>query len=432
MYKWLIFILITITSNSIVAQKRLTAGYLDTLTYKKYMEGDWNAVIKYGSYATKHHVDFYYLRCRIGYAYYMKKEFRASAYEYERALKIYPNGIEALEYLYKCYIENQEFDRASNLYKHFPEELKTRIHSNKIPIIKNLQMTHGIKHTNFAQSLRDMNFTNISIGHRLGDGISLFHQYSYINQDIYSSAIRQHQYYVSAHIPLKFGWQVMPGFQFIKSNILAIVPSPPYTASLAMIDSSNSFLGSILISKSAKSWEAGYNVSLSNLNYGTQIQNTLFGYFFPLKNNQLSIGLNFSILNQLKQIQFTEKLKNNQTKVSQKDSFWYNAIPKIQVTYKPIKALELQAFYLYSNTQNNNELNGLLINNSIDKTIQKMGIHLQWNIYNSASVFMDYQFENKHRDISTFYNYNTTKVETAKAFDYFNHIVFGGIKINLY
>jgi hypothetical protein len=61
-----------------------------------------------------------------------------------------------------------------------------------------------------------------------------------------------------------------------------------------------------------------------------------------------------------------------------------------------------------------------------------MGMHLQWNIYKTVSVYADYQFENKQRATSTFYNLTTQKVQTVNAFDYINHIVFAGIKIYLF
>ncbi|MEY2828533.1 MAG: hypothetical protein RIQ33_391 [Bacteroidota bacterium] len=437
MYKKLILGVIIILLNFAAhAQKRMTAGHLDTLTYKKYLNGDWDAVLKYGKNATKHHIDFYYLRCRLGYAYYMKKQYRASANEYEKALKLYPQGTEALEYLYFCYIENQEFDRASLTYKKFSSEQKTRIHDYRVPIIKNIQMTAGVKHTNVSQSLRDLNFTSASIGHYVAPGLSLFHQYSGLQQDAYSSSIRQHQYYVSAHLPLKKGWQIMPAFHYIKTNVLPVTPTPPNTGSLAMLDSTSSMLAGILISKATKKIEVGYNFSFSNFNSGTQIQNSLFVYAFPLNNNNLTIGVTLSALNQSKTftIQTIEKLKRNQTRIITKDSSatWQNFIPRFQINYKPIKQFEIQAFYILPNSINNNELNGLIANNSIDVTKQRLGAHLQWNIYKTVSVYADYQFENKQRATSTFYNLTTQKVQTVNAFDYINHIVFAGIKIYLF
>ncbi|MEN9522036.1 MAG: hypothetical protein RL065_413, partial [Bacteroidota bacterium] len=382
MYKGLILgVMICLLSFSTHAQKRMTAGYLDTLTYKKYSKGDWGAVLKYGKNAVKHHIDFYYLRCRMGYAYYMKKQYRASAYEYEKALKLYPGGYEALEYLYYCYIENQEFDRASLTYKKFSAEQKIRIHDYRVPIIKNIQMTSGVKHTNVSQSLRDLNFTSASIGHYVASGFSLFHQYSALQQDAYSSSIRQHQYYVSAHLPLKKGWQIMPAFHYIKTNVMPVTPTPPNTGTLAMLDSTSSMLAGILISKATKKIEVGYNFSFSNFNSGTQIQNSLFAFAFPFNNNNLSIGITLSALNQSKIYQVTniERLKNNQVITRKVDSSatWQNIIPRFQINYKPIKQFEIQAFYILPNAINNNELNGLIANNSIDVTKQRLGAHLQ-------------------------------------------------------
>ena len=92
----------------------------------------------------------------------------------------------------------------------------------------------------------------------------------------------------------------------------------------------------------------------------------------------------------------------------------------------------MQAFYTLPNAINNNELNGLIANNSIDITKQKIGTHLQWNIYKTVSVYADYQFENKHKEKSSFYNLNTQALQTVNAFDYVNHIVFAGIKIYLF
>jgi hypothetical protein len=110
----LFYIFFTFISFSLLAQKeRLTFLKLDSITYKQYLQKDWNNLIKYAKAGLRQNIDFYYLRIRLADAYLAKHQTRKAIRELEKALEM--NGYKdkyALNLLYISYIKTGDFIRA--------------------------------------------------------------------------------------------------------------------------------------------------------------------------------------------------------------------------------------------------------------------------------------------------------------------------------
>ena len=70
----LIILLISLASLSGTANN-LDFPTADMLTYRYYQEKKWDSVIMIGKQALRQDIDFYYLRVRLGIAYFEKQEY---------------------------------------------------------------------------------------------------------------------------------------------------------------------------------------------------------------------------------------------------------------------------------------------------------------------------------------------------------------------
>ena len=93
---------IIISVNSF-AQDTLNFKTVDTVTYNAYLQKDWNKVIAVGSSALEQNIDYYFLRMRIGIAYFEKQNYRKSIIHFEKAMDANNVEVIATEYLYYAY-----------------------------------------------------------------------------------------------------------------------------------------------------------------------------------------------------------------------------------------------------------------------------------------------------------------------------------------
>ncbi|MDA3894242.1 MAG: tetratricopeptide repeat protein, partial [Salinivirgaceae bacterium] len=92
MYKKIIlFLAIIIFAISAYSQEVENATTIDKDTYILWLAKDWDRLITIGKTAIKNEVDFYYLRVRMGIAYFEKKNYHKAIYHFEKAYKFNPN-----------------------------------------------------------------------------------------------------------------------------------------------------------------------------------------------------------------------------------------------------------------------------------------------------------------------------------------------------
>jgi len=92
---------------------------IDSTSYKAYLDQDWEKVIEIGNKALKFNIDYYYLRMRMGAAYYELGQLPKAAGQYEKALMLNKNDPTAQIYLYNTYLylgKKQKAYRLSNTF----------------------------------------------------------------------------------------------------------------------------------------------------------------------------------------------------------------------------------------------------------------------------------------------------------------------------
>ena len=72
-------------NNAALSQTSKEIEIADIKTYQNFIDGDWDLLIQEGNQALKQGLDFYYLRYRLGVAYYMKKNYIKALKHFEQA-----------------------------------------------------------------------------------------------------------------------------------------------------------------------------------------------------------------------------------------------------------------------------------------------------------------------------------------------------------
>jgi len=121
---------------------------VDQKTYSFYENGNWDSVIYIGKIALKNNIDYYYLRLRMGIAYYEKTNYRLAALHFEKALKYNSSENLALEYLYYSYIFTNRKLEARVLTAKFSDQLIQKINPENKKVIDHIYFEGGAAKSN--------------------------------------------------------------------------------------------------------------------------------------------------------------------------------------------------------------------------------------------------------------------------------------------
>ena len=362
--KLLIFMLFV--ACQLQAQKAADYVQIDKQTYDAFIKKDWKQVTTIGQTAITEGVDYYFLRYRIGVAFYERGQYRSAIPHLEKALIF--NGFDEVsrEYLYYSYLFSERFSDAERVSKTFSKATKKRLKIYPPPFLTTATAELGTKLPSF-DSLRAMTFTGIGVGHRIGDVATAFYNFSTVNQTVYYGKVAQKQYYLGVNVPLKNGFSIQPAFHLIDLNLTS---TSPYVSSFHRTD----FLGAVQVLKHFTMFDASVNASQSNLynKYQTQVGAGITVY--PQLNNQLALSANATW---------------------QKDSTVSTVLFQLSARYRPTPQWELSAHFYSGNALNVNELNGFLVNNSYDVLKNRFGAMVRFNATKNLSIYALGQFENR-------------------------------------
>jgi len=126
-FKIAIFAFSLFLNTNSYSQETLNFTNVDKQTYDYYLAKDWSNVISVGENAISQNIDYFYLRMRLGIAYYERKEYEKSAKNFKKALEFNDGDELTSEYLYYSYIFTQKYAEAEQLSANFSKELKKKI-----------------------------------------------------------------------------------------------------------------------------------------------------------------------------------------------------------------------------------------------------------------------------------------------------------------
>lgn len=159
----------------------------------------WDSVIYYGNIALKNNIDYFYLRVRLGMAYYNKQNYTKSISEFEKAIKFNSSDTYAQEMHYYSYVLAGRESDAQYLFSSFTETEKNNLGVKKSGFLSSLYFESGIslsdnfkknEKTNFPGNEKiygeaDLNgnitYGHLGLKHNIGKRFSVYHSFQVLN-----------------------------------------------------------------------------------------------------------------------------------------------------------------------------------------------------------------------------------------------------------
>ena len=399
--------------TALKAQDTLTSASVESTSYSLYTATNWNELIHYGNMALSKGIDYYYLRYRLGVAYFSEKKYRNAATQFEKAIA-FNSTDEAMEYLYYCYIYTEQYERARWLSKSFSHDAAVYTGSDKFKAVSFATLEGGIGTSDSSKQFQDETYVQAGLGVYVNKRLSLFQAITYFDQKAFRGPIEQLQYYLGGNIPFKNGWSLASGIQPIYTNtvpdyvVTDSVPGPrpppgyPRPKKIAkIVDSSGTseskfnFVWAASISKSFSHFDITLGAAIGAFDTTTQYEQYLGITYYPLGNNILSLGAT------------TYMHTENHYK-----STHYGIIPYITVT--PVKPLTLTISYLANTGGNLIENTGYTVSGTPDFMVARFYCLATIALSKYISIYATYQHQDdqeEHRHWPFYYNLYSTGIK---------------------
>ncbi len=282
---------------------------VDKKTYDYYMSRQWDSLIDLGNYAIENNIDYFYLRARLGAAYYEKKNFEKAAIHFEKALGFNASDSYSIESLYNCYIFLNRQSDAHNILKQNPRVFEGKTNKG---FLKEVFIDMGINSTQnntnpfiekhppevqWAESNKtnQIFFGSAGINYSLGKNILVTNSYSHLQigntrqifigpellNDNYT--LYQNQIYTNFSYRLSKGTVLTPAFHYLSVDYKTL--SSDY----------DTIIHKVILNRTSvtfNDYAASLTLDHKFLYYGIN----LFGTFSSLNNSrQKQLGLIFSI-----------------------------------------------------------------------------------------------------------------------------------------
>lgn len=419
----------------------------DSATYAQYLAGDWQALTRDGKDAIHRGMDYYYLRMRLGIAYYELKNYRAAATHFKKALEFSQDDPVAGEYLYYCYLYSGQASRAEIYRDGFTGKLAEKFPTEKLKFIKAVsaeylystalndeyvdaaEETFGDYTSGYQSLTRNYHNASLVLSHTLGPGITFTHSYTYLSMASFmylhdgstvtvvdGLMVRQNQYFLSPSITTPSGFTISPSVHVLGISYQSILSGgngfgPGTTVGYETLKS-NAVVGGLALSQSAGPLDISLGGNYSNLNNEDQILVRGGLTWYPKGNLDLYLG----------------GYLNAQTR---RDDFssTTNIIPQYLFGAGIASKLWIEVFGAHGDMFNYVEGNGYIVYNGLDRMKHKAGMTLVIPFSKKGSTiylggrWVQYQ--------SSFTPVNPVEGPLINPLFYDSFSVFGGVSLRL-
>lgn len=387
----ILFLFLLVNIFTAKAEDFPNSAYVEQRSYHLYMEKEWDELISFTKEALKQDYDYYYLRLRVGIAYFEKQNYLVAEKHFKKALAFNSSSAIAEEYVYYCYLHTGRYEEARWLSKK-STELSRKLNTDSLPKMGFVIIEGGIKASDSSNIFKNATYFHLGLSHYIKKRFSLFNAATYFSQVEGAGKTSQFQYYLKSNIPLKRNWSISPGVHWINKKFYAVnVPKGqgrPLRSLRLKAKSSNYFVGSLSISKTIKKWNLSIENSVSNINDETQIQHGATLSYFVFGNSKLVLGC------------------TGIAHTTDSYSTTYMAVSPF-IVVRAGKRITLSANYLNNAGTNVAEANGYILNNSADLTTSRWTVIAGVNLGKHVDLYGLYQYEYKQQFAHLFnYHYN--------------------------
>ena len=482
----LLIILLLIFASTAKSQSDLTYKQVDSIMYANSASENWDEVIIAGKDALENGIDYFYLRMRMGIAYYNKDNYRSAARQLVKAGDYNPGYWLVKEYLYHSYLYSGQHDEAALIAGSLNDGLRemsgianpkvlTSLYLEAGPEFSNNFNKHELDHLPRGQDLREQDlygnsfythlgaklqihpnismyagFSNLriskqaglqyawnspdSIVHYEGGFAKLFPSRPKVETSSYNYTLRQNGVYLNANILLGRGWSFTPALHYVHVNTKSID-----------IDNNTSIVRDTAYYISAIDSVAYlyYNRASFEIHPTTLILNN-FVVSLAL-NKQISVfdlGIfgSWSNLNDLHQIQFGASI--SYYPLGNLNFYGNTSIKGLSEEKKPRPVfsqmlggkvapfLWMEGFVTFGNLRGTNESNAFIVYNISDEINLKTGINLTFVISPAVQLSIRYQYLQK-QGYRTVTGPGIPRGMRIEELDYTNQSIIGGLKWTL-
>lgn len=312
--------------TGVKAQEKISFNRINTETYRFYMEQKWDSLILTGKEALRADVDYYYLRLRLGIAYYSKSNYRSAARHFSVALELNSGDPVSLEYLYYCRLFSGETEQARHLQTQFKGDLAYKLPLQKGRFFDRLGAEYlylsGVGDELFEDpteiypldlagiqsTTRHYSNATISLVNSLAPGVTLSHTYTFLSKSshYYSNdgeravylpdqQVVQNQYYFSPGFTTPSGFTFTPMIHILGIRAQAVYDTGQGfqggTSSLALGTlKETDFVTGLGFKKNVGAVDLHLGGWYGALNSADQVQGRAGFTWFPLGNLNLYAG----------------------------------------------------------------------------------------------------------------------------------------------
>ncbi|MCC5930542.1 MAG: hypothetical protein JJU28_14945 [Cyclobacteriaceae bacterium] len=244
------FIMSLVFCTLITSGLQAQSNRVDSITYALYKNTSWNELIETSKAAFQSGIDYYYLRMRVGIAYYEKKNYASASHQFEKALEFNSADVVAKEYLYYSYLLSAREMAARRLLKTMPVSLYNKVKNSSRSKLRNLSISVSKQFPATAGTISEFTPPDINgedgvlvlpnsmvvlqtgLSHYLGASSFLEHNVSFLNRNNFSYSelnndsyifedlnVSQFLYQLSSEIYINNNWYLRPSASYINVRI---------------------------------------------------------------------------------------------------------------------------------------------------------------------------------------------------------------------
>ncbi|MDD3321325.1 MAG: hypothetical protein PHS59_07765 [Paludibacter sp.] len=372
MYK--ITILLLFISLPFYAQQNYTFATVDSLSYNYFVNGNWNELINISKEAEHQKIDFKYLQQRVGYAYFMKKDYYKAIKHYTKSLIF--DKTDEISHLYLYYSALNIGDESMARY-HFSLlslKLQESLDTKKFSLISAIDLEYNYKINN-SELRTNPNYTRIGVNSSLGYRLNLYQTLSRYNQTTdYVDITQQDEYFGSLSYSLFDRTNINFGYHYVNTKITTDPDSYLYP-------------GKVLygkLSQRINRFDIGINASVFNSDLANASQLGIeIGYVIPSKVNLYLKSSIYNVKSTTYDLEDIDTVSTNSIIFSQKIGLF------------ALKNIWLEASLTLGNLNNFVDTNGMYLYNSTDPTTFRTGTSVFWYLNKHLIIYSNYTFDHK-------------------------------------
>lgn len=418
---------------------------LENNTYKYYLSGQYDSLIMLGEKGLADSMDYFYLRYRLGYAYFMKNKFRQAAGHFKKAYSFNSMEESSLKYLYDAYNNSAlEYEALALGKKLSPEFLSSVKRRRKISLLhfyvegghgftdavrksSDINLPGNKNKRGISNPTRSVTYLHTGFKFKAGNMVSIYQGYNFLNvgkQKIVRENnatnrinydIIQHEYYINAAARMAERWLLVPAFHFISVNYND--PRPGEDSSWVQPGFKQiklfNYTGILMVVKDFRLTKLSFGGSFSYINNDYKSQAILSLLWLPFGN------LHFYSFSQVALFcEYTPAPGQKGQRIILEQS----------LGFKIFRKLWAELDFTYGNLSNYVEKNGFVVYGFMEKTHFRSELGLISPLFNKFELSLRYQLFSKEAPYVASVDNITNRI---KPISYTQHNIIGGIKWKL-